>query len=167
MKVQSLGLEDPLEEGMATHSSILAWRIPWAEEPGGLQFIVSQRVGHGWSDLACTCMHASISTEYIPKRAIAVSWGKHFLTVIILPIALHSGYNNLLPSQEYRYLPLLHITEILSMFRFLNVGYSKIEILSGSKKWSTDTYMDEPSKYYANGKKWVPKDHTFCIISFI
>ena len=35
--VQSLGLEDPLEEGMATHSSLLAWRIPWTEEPGGLQ----------------------------------------------------------------------------------------------------------------------------------
>ena len=39
-----LGLEDPLEEGMATHSSIFAWRIPWTEEPGGLQFIGSQRV---------------------------------------------------------------------------------------------------------------------------
>ena len=37
MQVQSLGREDPLEEGMATHSSILAWRIPWTEEPGGLQ----------------------------------------------------------------------------------------------------------------------------------
>ena len=36
MQVQSLGREDPLEEGMATHSSILAWRIPWTEEPGGL-----------------------------------------------------------------------------------------------------------------------------------
>ena len=42
----SLGWEDPLEEGMATHSSILAWRIPWTEEPGGLQPIGSQRVGH-------------------------------------------------------------------------------------------------------------------------
>jgi len=46
MQVQSLGWEDPLEEGMATHSSILAWRIPWTEEPGGLQFIGSQRVRH-------------------------------------------------------------------------------------------------------------------------
>ena len=41
-----LGWEDPLEEGMATHSSILAWRIPWTEEPGGLQPIGSQRAGH-------------------------------------------------------------------------------------------------------------------------
>ena len=44
--VLSLGQEDPLEKEMATHSSILAWRIPWTEEPGGLQFTGSQRVGH-------------------------------------------------------------------------------------------------------------------------
>ena len=42
MWLQSLGGEDPLEEGMATHSSILAWRVPWAEEPGGLQSMGSQ-----------------------------------------------------------------------------------------------------------------------------
>ena len=42
--VQSLGEEDPLEEGMATHSSILDWKIPWTEEPGGLWFMGSQRV---------------------------------------------------------------------------------------------------------------------------
>ena len=44
--VQSLGWEDPLEEDMATHSSILAWRIPWTEEPGGLPFMESQRVAY-------------------------------------------------------------------------------------------------------------------------
>ena len=48
----SLGWEDPLEEGMASHSSILVWRIPWTEEPGGLQSMGSQGVGHDWSDLA-------------------------------------------------------------------------------------------------------------------
>ena len=46
MLIRSLGQEDPLEEGMATHSNILAWRIPWTEEPDGLQSIGSQRVGH-------------------------------------------------------------------------------------------------------------------------
>ena len=46
MLVRSLGQEDPLEEEMATHSSLLAWRIPWTEEPGGLQSIGLQRVGH-------------------------------------------------------------------------------------------------------------------------
>ena len=44
--VQSLGQEDLLEKEMATHSSILAWRIPWTQEPGGLQSMGSQRVGH-------------------------------------------------------------------------------------------------------------------------
>ena len=44
--VQSLGQEDPLEKEMATHSSILAWKIPWTEEPGRLQSMESQRVGH-------------------------------------------------------------------------------------------------------------------------
>ena len=44
--VRSLGREDPLEEGMATHSSVLAWRIPWTEEPRGLQSMGSQRVRH-------------------------------------------------------------------------------------------------------------------------
>ena len=46
MQVQSLGQEDPLEEEMVTHSSILAERIPWTEEPGGLQSTGSHRVGH-------------------------------------------------------------------------------------------------------------------------
>ena len=45
-QVQSLGQENPLEKGLATHSSIPAWRIPWTEEPGGLQSMESQRVGH-------------------------------------------------------------------------------------------------------------------------
>ena len=45
-RVQSLGREDPLEKEMATHSSILAWKISWTEEPGGLQSMGSQRVGH-------------------------------------------------------------------------------------------------------------------------
>ena len=45
-QVRSLGWEDPLEKGMATHSSILTWEIPWTEEPGGLQSMGSQTVGH-------------------------------------------------------------------------------------------------------------------------
>ena len=52
IQVQSLGWEDPLEKGMATHSSILAWRIPWKENPGGPQSVGSQRVRHDFSSLA-------------------------------------------------------------------------------------------------------------------
>ena len=54
MQVQSLGWEDPPEEGMVTHSSILAWRIPWSEKPGGLQSIGSQ----SWTRLKRLSMHA-------------------------------------------------------------------------------------------------------------
>ena len=46
MQVRFLGQEDPLEEGTATHSTIFAWRIPWTEEPGGLQSMGSHRMGH-------------------------------------------------------------------------------------------------------------------------
>ena len=46
MRVRSLGWEDLLQKGMATDSSILAWKIPWTEEPGELQFMGSQRLGH-------------------------------------------------------------------------------------------------------------------------
>ena len=56
--VRSLGWEDPLEENMATHSSVLAWRIPGMGEPGGLLSIGSHRVGHDWSDLAAAAAAA-------------------------------------------------------------------------------------------------------------
>ena len=52
-QVQSLSWEDPLKEGMATHSSVLAWRIPWNEELGRLQSIGLQRTRHDWSYVAC------------------------------------------------------------------------------------------------------------------
>ena len=61
MWVQSLGREDPLEQEMATHSSILAWRILWTVEPGGLQSMGSQRVGHN-SARARTHTHTHAST---------------------------------------------------------------------------------------------------------
>ena len=54
--VQSWGWEDPLGKGMTLHSSILSWRIPWTEEPDGLQSVGSWRAGHSWSDEhECTC----------------------------------------------------------------------------------------------------------------
>ena len=61
MRAWSLDLEDPLEEGMATHSSFLAWRIPWTEEPGRLQSIGSNWVWHDWSDLAALEQGSTIS----------------------------------------------------------------------------------------------------------
>ena len=60
-RVRSLGWEDPLEEGMTKHSSVLAWRITWTEEPGRLWFIGSQRVRHDRSDLAHMYAHKTSS----------------------------------------------------------------------------------------------------------
>ena len=63
MQVRSLDQEDPLEEDMATHSNTLAWRIPWTEEPSGLQPKGSQRVGRDWA-----CMHGSARRPDPPSQ---------------------------------------------------------------------------------------------------
>ena len=67
MQVWSLGQEETLEEGIATHSRIIAWRIPWTEEPGGLPSMRSQRVRHDWSDLAHTHAHHVYMSVQIPN----------------------------------------------------------------------------------------------------
>ena len=64
-KVQSLGQEDPLEKGMAIHSSILAWRTPWTEKPGKLQFMGSQRVRQDWVTNTHTHTHPYTHTQYV------------------------------------------------------------------------------------------------------
>ena len=68
-RVISLGQEDPLEKAMATHPSILAWEIPWTEDPGGLQLIGSQRFGHGLATKPEKVMapHSSTLAWKIPR----------------------------------------------------------------------------------------------------
>ena len=71
---------------MANHSSILVWKIPWTEGPGGLQSIESQRVRHNWCNLACTCTelhHAYLFTDFSKMKIPAVSC---FLKVYIKEI---------------------------------------------------------------------------------
>ena len=68
--------EDSLEEGMATQSSILAWRIPWTEEPGGLQSMGSHRVGHDWSNLAHLTLNPVNTTE-ISGISLGEAKGRH------------------------------------------------------------------------------------------
>ena len=63
--VWSLSQEDPLEKELATHSSVLAWKILWTEEPGRLEFTGSQRVGHDWSDLARSTLMPRITPVYL------------------------------------------------------------------------------------------------------
>ena len=70
MQVQSLGQEDPLEKGTATHSSVLAWRIPWTEEPGELQSMGSQRVDRTErlsTAQSCLCVYAGF-IRFLPVQ---------------------------------------------------------------------------------------------------
>ena len=68
--VQSLGWEDPLENGTVTHCSILAWRIPWTEEPGGLQSMGSQRVRYNWA----TFTFIMLSFDFLHKLHLLISY---------------------------------------------------------------------------------------------
>ena len=63
-QVWSLGQEDPLEKGMATHSSILVWRIPWTEDPGRLQSMGSQRIRHNWASNITTISQKVQTSSY-------------------------------------------------------------------------------------------------------
>ena len=67
---QSLSREDPLEGGMATHSCILAWRIPWIEEPGGLRSMGSNRVGHDWAANSTLCTRTAYSSKEIQRMQL-------------------------------------------------------------------------------------------------
>ena len=95
MQVQSLDWEDPLEEEMATHSSILAWRIPWTEESGKLQSMGLQRVGHDW---ACThCMNCI--KKQIELKNISLSWlcQSYFFSLVELLSSFHIETNTFSP----------------------------------------------------------------------
>ena len=88
MQVRSLGREDPLEEEMATHSSILAWSVPWIEEPGRPQSVGSESVGRDWSDLA------------------------HMVQLLIYILTDYAGYYNLNKESFKNFKPLILKMEI-------------------------------------------------------
>ena len=93
-RVRPLGWEDPLEKEMATHSSILAWKIPWTEEPGGLYSMGWQRVGHDWVTSLHYFEHFMLKIAYlhfVQSLFWVLSWFficKVFLCLLILPKSL-------------------------------------------------------------------------------
>ena len=91
-QVQFLGREDPLEKGMATHSSILAWRIPWTEDPGRLQSLCSQRVRHDWATNTATTTQLCFPWQCQLEKNWGHSWHNSFgfLAPVNLKCFLHS-----------------------------------------------------------------------------
>ena len=77
MWVWSQGQEDPLEKEMATHSNILAWKIPWTEEPGGLWSLGSQTVGHDWALMHTYKQNISMGKRVKYKKKIYTDIFKH------------------------------------------------------------------------------------------
>ena len=80
-RVQSLGWEDPLEKEMATHSSILAWKVSWTEEPGGLQSMGLQRVRHDWATNTYLLIHVAASWSNI--LLIPIYWGPTMCLIVL------------------------------------------------------------------------------------
>ena len=82
-RVWSLGWEDPLEKEMATHSSTLAWRIPWREEPGRLQSMGLQRAGYDWAT------SLSLSDSILKSRDIALPAKVHLVKAMVFPVVMY------------------------------------------------------------------------------
>ena len=90
--VWSLGWEDPLEKGLATHSSILAWRIPWKEKPGGLQSMVSQRIGYDWASNTFTFF--PLKGSYQPKKKKKINYKRQMCEVDMLISFMQESFTN-------------------------------------------------------------------------
>ena len=137
MQDPSLGREDPLEEEMATHSSILAWRSPWTEKPGGLQSTGFQRVTHPWSNWACMHTHTSVNIKSIiiltqwhslnqkslRKRCASFNYPTTKISVLSLPeiwFIIRKSYDNarLAPTVQ----DLLQQSALFKLFAFLTAS---------------------------------------------
>ena len=135
--VQTLGWEDLLEEGMATHSSILAWKIPWTEKPGRLLSMGSHRVGHDWSDLAAA---AAAAVQKL-NVGLKLYWYSHLWKVTISHISqAHQSpfFPNVVPPSDYL-LTLQHTLQ--SSVIFLSPFFSWLHILASHSKTHTKDFF--------------------------
>ena len=147
-QVWSLGWEDPLEKGMATHSSILVWRIPWTEEPGGLQSMELQRAGHNWAANAFTFFF----------HFLCVLPGPFFSCVSRDPIGLASilSFSNL-PMQMYSELHLHYFPYPLLFYVITGtppVGWNHCPGVK-EETWHEDTVHVEVCLFSCQGTDWL------------
>ena len=96
IQVRSLGREDPLEKETATHSSTLAWKIPWTEEPGRLQSMGSQRIRHDWATSLHFCLNLIWKEKIFSPKVVPKSF--EFLQTVACQASLSMKF---LPRQEY------------------------------------------------------------------
>ena len=102
MLVWSLGPEDPLEKDMATHLSILAWEIPWTEEPGDLQFKGSQRVGRDWATKHTAHAQARRVCFICVYVSVLHAWGYELRSWCLAPCLKTGNRKNVSQCQEFR-----------------------------------------------------------------
>ena len=119
------GLGRSLEEGMATHSSILAWRISWTEEPGGLQSTGSQRVGQDWSSLAHIFYHNKKKIPFNIIPILLVSYKFYDFNIEFRRLLNHGYFNSMIVIWEIsRYYLKLYTEIMINMFK--NKLYERI-----------------------------------------
>ena len=136
MRVRSLGLEDPLEEEMATHSSILAGKTPWTEEPGGLQLMGPERVGRDWATARTWALNSFIAQfqEYILWNKITNLW--HFL-LTFRSVYMQRKLRPIKVSLLKKYM-LQNRKKIIILWSYLTYFYILAHFLGiGCLKWNT------------------------------
>ena len=152
MRIQSLGQEDPLEEGVAARSSILAWRIPWTEEPGRLQSIGSQKVGHNWNNLAQHSqewsLHFNMVEKYQYKKNIL--WQVTILWLSNFSVHKYNFYQNTAT------FVCLHIAYGCYYFTMAELKYCNRDHMACKPKY---LLYGPLQKMFANPCKWVICGH--------
>ena len=150
MQVRPLGREDPLEEGMATHSSILAWKIPWTEETGRLQSMGLQRVRHNWvTEHAHTCLGASLVAQTVKNLPAwrtgfnpwvrKIPWRRKWQSTLVFLTGEFHGQKSLVGYSPWGHKELnttewlIHLAKKPSVFHHLVIHASTLEPLIVTK----------------------------------
>ena len=152
-RVWSLGWEDPLEKEMATHSSTLAWRIPWREEPGRLQSMGLQRAGYDWAT------SLSLSDSILKSRDIALPAKVHLVKAMVFPVVMYGCESWIVKKAEHWRIDTFEVW----CWRRLESPLESKEIQpvhpKGNQSWvligSTDAEAETPILWPPHVKSWL------------